>query len=655
MLLYLQYNFRKWQDHFELSMNLNNMSVIYNKALALLTLMVCAMSLVAQVPIDGVGNNVDNPLWGATNASQERLAPADFLDGVSVPRSGDEFNRPNTRNISNLISKQTDPIDNEMSLSDFVWAFGQFIDHDITLSPTGPEFAPIVVEEADEFFNVGDIILFSRSAYDPATGIDSPREYLNEVTSYIDASSVYGSDEERAAWLRTYVKGKMKVSEGNLLPWNTTTGELGDKIDSKAPHMEDDSRLLKKYFVAGDVRANENPVLAAIHTLFVREHNRLCDLIYDENPSLSDEEIYQEARLRVIGYIQNIVFNEWLPVMGIQLPKYSGYNENVNPNIFNEFATAAYRLGHTLINSTLLRMDDDGEQISRGNISLKDAFFNPQALNLAGGVEPYLKGMATQAQQEFDNKVVDDLRNFLFGHGGVGLDLAAINVERGRDRGLADYNSLRAAMGMPRVKAFADITDDAKNALLLKDIYKDVDAIDPWVGMLAERHLDESLFGELVSKILLRQFGNLRDGDRYYFENMDFLSAEEKEDIRSTTLRDIMMRNTNISIMQDEVFRAMPHEDIESGPELVDFPLAAAIYPNPISTVSTLKLNSDIETSVNITIFGMSGEVVSKLHKHVYKGINYIKIDQLEDSQAGYYNMLIESGNQFNIIKITKI
>ena len=312
----------------------------------------------------------------------------------------------------------------------------------------------------------------ARSQAAEGTGVTSPREHVNNITAFLDLSNVYGSDEYRANWLRSFEDGKLKVGAGNMLPWNTLDGNFNGNIDPNAPHMADDTRSLIKMYVAGDVRANENPLLIAYHTLFVREHNRLCDVEKDKHPGWNDERVYQRARKKLIAYYQKIIFSDWLPSLGVNLPTYSGYKENVNPQIYNEFSTAAFRMGHTLINSTLIRMDNDGEEIKSGNISLRDAFFNPLVVEYAGGIDSYFKGMATQVQQEFDCKVIDDVRNFLFGAPGAGgLDLASININRGRERGLSDYNTLRASLGMHRLNSFSELTEDAEGAGEMENLF----------------------------------------------------------------------------------------------------------------------------------------------------------------------------------------
>ncbi len=605
-------------------------------------------------PIDGFGYNQLNPQWGATFDVQPRLSPADYADGISEPKLGADHGKVNPRIISNQIFAQTEQINSELALSDFTWVFGQFVDHDIILSENSHEqLSNIIIPEDDEHFAPGGIIRMARSEAAEGTGITTPREHVNNITAFLDLSTIYGSDDARAIWLRTLEDGKLKVSAGNMLPWNTSDGEFNSNVDPDSPFMADDTRSLIKMYVAGDVRANENPLLIAFHTLFVREHNRLCDIEKEDHPGWNDERLYQGARKKLIAFYQKIIYSEWLPSLGVVLPNYAGYNETVNPQITNEFSTAAFRMGHTLINSTLIRMDNDGEELKSGNITLRDAFFNPLVVEYAGGIDPYFKGMATQVQQEFDCKVIDDVRNFLFGAPGAGgLDLAAININRGRERGLSDYNTLRAHLGMPRLSSFSELTDDVEDAEAMEDLFGSIDNVDPWVGMLAEPHLEGGLFGNLVTTIMEKQFQALREGDRFFYENMDF-SNEELAEVNSISMRDILMRNTDISLMQEEVFLAMPHNAIEGGPELIPFPLEAAIYPNPVEDDLQIKIYSSIEDDLSITIMDYMGKMVNKSSHHIYEGNNILNID-LESCPRGFYNVILETKSRMNVLKMVK-
>lgn len=523
------------------------------------------LSAQASRSFDGQGNNPVNPDYGSTHSPMPRWSPATFADGYSSIGGSD---RPNPRAVSNAIFAQDEFFDDPRNMSDYTWVWGQFIDHDLTLVTDSDEFIYIQVPQGDTFFdpwNTGAALIpLRRSGAIEGTGTEpgNPLQYPNEITAFIDGSAVYGSSAEHAAWLRSFEDGKLKVSDGNLLPYNTLTGELDGQVDPTAPHMEDATGQLEKLFVAGDVRVNENVLLIAMHTIFVREHNRLCDEIKEEFPNWVDEVIFRVARRRLGAIIAAITYEEWLPAMGVHLPAYTAYNSEINPGISNEFSAAAFRLGHTLLTNTIQRMDMEGNTVPAGNLSLLDAFFKPEEVALGGGLDPLFKGMATQIQQQMDGKIIDDVRNFLFGPAGAGgLDLASINIARGRERGLADFNTIRTSLGLSAYTDFTELTGDEDLANVMEnDLGYTINNIDPWVGMMVEKHMPDALFGETVMEIMHRQFLNLRDGDRYYYENDPALTPEQKAEIKATRMRDIVMRNTNIPVVQENLFFAMPHE-----------------------------------------------------------------------------------------------
>lgn len=603
----------------------------------------------------GYGNNLENREWGTAHSAVVRMSTVNYADGMGAIN---DAGLPQPRDISNKLFDQQEFIWDEYKLSDYVWLFGQFIDHDISLVENNPsETVLLSIPPDDQYFDESEFILTARNKVLPGTGTspDNPRQFVNEISSFIDGSAVYGSDKARADWLRTFENGKLKTSSGNMLPWNTYSGEFDDSIDPAAPFMADDTRQLTRYFVAGDVRANENPLLVGMHTIFVREHNRLCDELVEKHPNWSEEQLYQRARKLVGAYIQNICFNEWLPAMGVYLPEYRYYNEQMNPGILNVFSAAAFRIGHTLINSELIRIDNEGEELADGSIRLQDAFFNPFAVMHSGGIDPFFKGMGTQVMQKLDCKVIGDLRNFLFGSpGSGGMDLAAINIYRGRDRGLSDYNQLRSDFGLPLVKDFSDFTASEEDANALRELYGDVNSIDPWVGMLAERHMNGAIFGELVMRIMETQFQLLRDGDRLYFENDPAFTPREIDEIKNIRLYDVVMRNTDLSVMQKNLFFAMPHENIPDGPELTSDPLSAALFPNPVFDRTTIKMHSEEDTQVKISIFNSNGQLLASENRNVVEGKNFLKMHVEETWPRGLYNVLVQSGERYTIMKMVK-
>jgi hypothetical protein len=499
---------------------------------------------------DGSGNNPFHPNWGSVNVQLLRTAPAEYGDGISTPGGAD---RPSAREVSNVIAAhpEDEELSNNRNLSAMIYAFGQFLDHDLDLTTNASPKEPfnITVPTGDPFFDPNStgtqVITLNRSKSDPTTGTSTrnPRQQINEITAFIDGSMIYGSSEAVAKALRTGVGGRLKTSPGNLLPFNT----LGLPNDIPPGANQAD------FFVAGDIRVNENIELTSLHTLFLREHNRLADKIARENPGLSDDQIYQRARAIVGAELHVITYNEWLPaIFGRDpLPDYQGYNPRVNPGIANEFSTAAFRLGHSLLGEDVEFLDNNAEELFE-EIPLREAFNNPAKV-VETGIGPILKYLATDPSQELDNAVVDEVRNFLFGQPGQGgFDLPSLNIQRGRDHGLADYNAVRVAYGRPRAISFADITSNTEIQEKLHDLYGNVNNIDLWVGLLAEDHVRGSTLGPTLERILTDQFTRLRDGDRFWYQRV--FSGAQLYALEHTTLADIISRNTEINNLQDNVF-----------------------------------------------------------------------------------------------------
>jgi peroxidase len=392
-----------------------------------------------------------------------------------------------------------------------------------------------------------------------------------------------------------------------------------------------------KWFVAGDIRANENPLLTSIHTLFVREHNRLCDQLAIENPGWTDEQLYQHSRKIVGGLMQAIIYEEWLPTLGVHLDPYTGYDPINELGIMNIFSAAAYRYGHTVINSTIIRMNNNGDIIPQGNILLRDAFFSPQVIVETGGIDPLLKGMATQVEQDFDCKMIDDLRNFLFGApGSGGLDLAAMNINRGRERGLPDYNTVRIDIDLPAVESFASFTDNPWLNQILESVYGDINNMDPWVGFLAEDHMSNALFGQSVMTIMERQFTLLRDGDRFYYENDEGLSQGEKEEIKNTHLVDVILRNSNTTNLQDNIFLA---ELFTAVAKFESHPFEMEVYPNPTSSDFFINISAINSGEGVFQITDMLGHIIDQKVTSLVAGKNTFEYNLNSDLPDGLYHI----------------
>lgn len=542
--------------------------------LALGVLLACGQLAVAQPvvnvrSIDGSGNNLANSQWGAADTPLLRAAETQFDSGAYYPGDGSGATfyggpgsgtlAPNPREISNvLFDDHGKTYANERRLSNMLWQWGQFVDHDITLvntSSSAADFAPILMSPSDP---MAPMIPFQRSEYAAGTGTSAanPRQQMNGISSYIDASNVYGSDSLRQMTLRDVGNaGRLKTSAGDMLPFNTTGLPNAGGTDSS-------------FFLAGDVRANEQSGLTLMHTLFVREHNRLAGLLADNNPGWTDEDLFQTARKIVGAEVQRITYAEFLPALlgkrnARSLSPYRyDYDETINAGIDNEFASSAYRFGHSMLPEEMAMAPMPG--IAPDKLSMKDAFFNPSFLASDGTgdtqhMDQLLMGLSTTMAQEIDTKAADGIRSFLFGDpGSGGMDLAALNIQRGRDHGLPSYNEMRLAYGLSPARSFRDITSDRDVRQKLRSLYGTVQDVDSWVGGLAEDHIRGGSVGELMYRAMMDQFTDLRDGDRYFYmgdeELMDNLAIEEVIDLNRISLSDIISMNTSIPYVPDDVF-----------------------------------------------------------------------------------------------------
>ena len=163
----------------------------------------------------------------------------------------------------------------------------------------------------------------------------------------------------------------------------------------------------------------------------------------------------------------------------------------------------------------------DRQTVSR--IPLSDSFFNPELVYVPGELDKFLVGLATQPSQKYDNIVTDEVTNHLFQakNKSFGMDLVALNLQRGRDHGLPGYNAFRELCGLKRVKNFNGFADVMPNQIVerLELIYEDVDDVDLFIGGISESSLPGALLGPTFRCIVGDQFKRLQQGDRFYYDS----------------------------------------------------------------------------------------------------------------------------------------
>jgi hypothetical protein len=514
--------------------------------------------------ISGTGNHPQIVQRGSAGTAFIRLGyPEDYIDGNGSTVITDA-QRVNARTISNTLGAQDASIPNARSLSSYAWMWGQFLTHDLDLSSTSNGSAvngTISIAVAPGDILAPGPITSTRTNFVAINGV---RQQTNSITTWIDASQVYGSDASRAAALRTNGgTGAKLATSANNLPIYNTAGFANDNR-GPAPAIQ--------LFLAGDVRANENVALTALQTVFLREHNRLVDVISVQQPSLSEEARYQLARKIVGAEMQIVTYNEYLPaILGTNAPRPQdfAYSPQVDASITQSFAVAAFRFAHSMVPADMPRVNNDGT--AEASMTFGQAFFNPNLVtNSPDVINEVLKGGATQIAEEVDLKFVDELRNTLFGPpGSGGTDLLALDIQRGRDHGLADYRQLRPAYGIPPANNFGQIPTTPELRSALQSLYaNNINNLDAFVVGLAENHLPGSSLGPLFTNIIASQFQRLRDGDRLFYRANAadlYLNGVLRPEIASiidldrVRLADVIAWNTGLTSLQyqDDLFVAL--------------------------------------------------------------------------------------------------
>ncbi|XP_021933010.1 peroxidasin isoform X6 [Zootermopsis nevadensis] len=544
--------------------------------------------------IDGTCNNLNHPMWGASLTGFRRVLKPIYENGFSMPIGWKKtmkyygFHKPSARLVSTRVisTKEVSP---DERLTHMVMQWGQFLDHDLDHAipsvsseswdgidcKRSCEYAapcyPIEVPPNDPRVTNRRCIDFFRSSAICGSGQTSvffdtvmPREQINQLTSYIDASQVYGFSEEVARDLREFRNNHGLLREGIRLPNHKSLLPLADSQpnDCRRDPLESDIGC----FLAGDIRSNEQLGLLAMHTIWFREHNRVATELRHINPHWDGDMLYHEARKIVGAEIQHITYKQWLPLVlggeGISmLGEYKGYDPTVNPSISNVFATAALRFGHSLINPVLQRLNKTFGTIPEGDIPLQKAFFSPWRIVEEGGVDPLLRGLfAVPAKLKKPHQMLNtELTEHLFevAHA-VALDLAAINIQRGRDHGIPGYNAWRTFCNLSEAHTFEDLRNEISSQSLrdaLKELYGHPGNLDIWVGGILEDQLDGAKMGPTFRCLLVEQFRRLRDGDRFWYENPSVFKPEQLTQIKQVSLGRVLCDNgDDISDVTKDVF-----------------------------------------------------------------------------------------------------
>jgi len=334
-------------------------------------------------------------------------------------------------------------------------------------------------------------------------------------------------------------------------------------------------------FVAGDKRVETQASLTAIHNAFLIEHNTIAEQLFKElkpKSSLSepelDELVFQEARRLVIAEIQHITYSEYLPqVIGesgikrhhLREPECI-YNPEEDPGMINSFITAAFRYGHSLIQTIFRGL---GQPWRLGK------FFADTRFAWGNGGTAYkneLVGLTQQPCQKADVHITKQMTQLLFMNNqtqpGQGHDIGTLNIQRGRDHGLPAYNKFREFCGLSPIQSMDGLPEgiDAESWTKIKSVYNDPNDIDLYVGGLAEIKQD-GVVGPTFSCIIGKQFKSLMHGDRFFYHhtggpNIFPLEGAAKREIEARTLTHILCEITETERLPQNAFHQVSTQNL---------------------------------------------------------------------------------------------
>ncbi|CAG9809434.1 unnamed protein product [Chironomus riparius] len=526
--------------------------------------------------ISGRCNNLQNPYFGAANTRLIRFMKHRYADGVSAPpKSVTGADLPSARLISLEVFNDTD-IPNDKYSQAFM-QFVQLVAHDISnvlkvrkqrgccrsdgqlVSNPDSSCFYIPVPENDEIHKGMKCLDFMRSTTDDdmkcGNNPKGPVEQINSATASMDLSHVYGVNREQLSRQRLFRNGQLAMETRSNSTWPL------HEPNTRSVCFSRNSR--ETCYMSGDSRINMVPTLSILQILFVREHNRIALELLKINPQWSDEILFQEARRINIAQFQNIAYYGWFySIVGEENMKSLGffyqptgseyandYDETVNPSIYNEFSGGVFRLLHTTIDGHLRKVSESGS--FEGIIRMSDFYHRPRIIEENGNYDSLMRGLLSQPAEFYDNSYDPEIRSYLFKfQREYGSDLKALDIQRGRDHGLASYNDLRSFCDLPRATKWEDLADHIELADIenLKKVYAHVDDVELNVGSSLEKPFGSGITIGITYVCLLKiQVSAFRTADRYWFETSNptvRFTPNQLAEIRKSSFSRIVCDNT---------------------------------------------------------------------------------------------------------------
>lgn len=512
---------------------------------------------------DGSWNNLANPKEGAAGTRFMR----NVGDEVARAETGEALLTPNPRELSRKLLSRQGEMKEIPFLNMLAAAWIQFMNHDWIShgENLGREVHEIPLAEDDparrKFWQTK--ILIGKTQPDPTRtdGDTTPTTFINEVTHWWDGSQIYGSDQETQNRLRSFVDGKLRLNADGTLP-----------LDRKGV---EETGFVRNWWVG----------LSLLHTLFVREHNAICDRLKVSYPHWDDNRLFHVARLINAAVIAKIHTVEWTPAV---LPN-PGLTAGLNANWYG-LLTNMLRVGkeRKTVSDVNVRSPEMGGVVGNpltnhgAPFGLTEEFVEvyrlhsmlPETLKIRRiGTDEVAEEVPFPAARQAGAgklsrrfKMADLFYSFGKQHpgqlvlnnypqfmqelsipGNPLFDMGAVDILRARERGVPRYNEFRRQLGLNPIRTFEDLTDNQEHVHLLRNLYgNDVEQLDLMVGTLAEGHRPTGFgFGETMFQIFILNATRRLQADRFYTDcyNEEVYTTEGLQWIDEADLRTVILRH----------------------------------------------------------------------------------------------------------------
>jgi hypothetical protein len=498
--------------------------------------------------MNGTYNDLDDPLMGSLGSRFGRNVPLEH----TYPDDPKRLLDPNPRLISRrLLTRERFQPATTLNLLAGAWI--QFEVHDwLSHDPELPDPWEIPLEQDDPWPEHPMKIL--RTKPDPSPDPTGPPTYVTGDTHWWDGSQVYGGKPDFADGLRSHEKGRLRIDDLGLPP-------------------ED----LQKFADLSGVAGNFWVGLAILHSLFMREHNAICERLAAEYPSLSDQELYDKARLVNAALMAKVHTVDWTPaiiahpttVLALRTNWYgllgqhlhdlvgkvtsdevlhgipgSQTNHHGVPYSLTEEFVAVYRMHPLIPDEFIFRSVDDDHVLAEhelpdlgvlnvrkrlSEVSMADLFYSfgrshPGAITLHN----YPKYL-----QHFDRA------------DGSLIDLAAIDILRVRERGVPRYNEFRRLFHLSPVSSFEELTDNPVWAEELRRIYGDVERVDLMIGMYAEPKPKGFGFSDTAFRVFILMASRRLESDRFFTRDFrpEVYTQAGYDWVNENTMRTVLLRH----------------------------------------------------------------------------------------------------------------